>query len=211
MGILQYDTDLLLWINSMHNTVFDTFMWNVSSKYVWIPMYVLMAFLLFKRYGWRSLWLLLALGVAFGLSDYISHLIKHIVCRPRPTRDISISELVQIVNKYRGGKYGFPSSHAADSFSIALLFSIIWRDWRTTLPLMLWVALNCWSRMYLGVHYPSDILAGLVLATLISLLAYWIIRMTKVIKKDETSVSPRWLEYAIIVCFAITLSVCFFL
>lgn len=199
----------------MHNTLLDTFFWNVSSKYVWIPLYILLVFLLAKRYGWRCLWLLLAIGAVFGLSDYVSHAIKHCVCRPRPTHTESISNLLHIVNNYRGGKYGFPSSHAADTFSLALLFSLVWRDRRTTIPLMLWVVLNCWSRMYLGVHYPSDILAGLLLTTVFVIPAYILLRKahrkgkTPIIKSDENKVSPPWLEYAVATIFALTLAVCF--
>ncbi len=205
IDIVNIDTDILLWINSMHTSLLDTFMWNVSSKYIWIPMYLLMVALLAKRYGWRCLWMLLAIGVAFGLSDYISHLLKHIVCRPRPTHEESLADLIYIVNDYRGGKYGFPSSHAADTMSLALLFSLIWRDWRTTLTLMLWVTANCLSRMYLGVHYPGDIVCGLLLGATFALGAYWVLRACKVTKKSETKISPHWLEYALPAIFFVTL------
>ncbi len=211
------DTSLLLAINGWHNTFLDTFLWNVSQKYTWIAMYAVMVFLLVWRYGIQKkegkriiivVCILIALVTAFGLADWLSHTLKHVICRPRPTREEGLSGILHIVNGYRGGKYGFPSSHAADSFAIALLFSLIWRDWRTTLPLMLWVAMNCWSRMYLGVHYPGDIIAGLLLATVIVLPICFILCKTGIIKKGETQVSPSWLEYALPAVFILSLTIC---
>jgi undecaprenyl-diphosphatase len=83
---------------------------------------------------------------------------------------------LHLVNDYRSGQYGFVSSHAANTMACALLFSLIWRKKITTVGMMLWVAANCYSRMYLGVHYPGDILGGLIVGSLVAMGAYWALR-----------------------------------
>ena len=147
--------------------------------WVWIPLYALLIGLLFKQFGWkRGLIYTAALFVAVGLSDYISSgIIKHLVCRPRPTHEPAIMDMVHTVNGYFGGKYGFVSSHAANTMSVAVLFSLLWQQknnhgwW-----LLLYVALNCYSRMYLGVHYPGDIIGGLIVGGLVAWGFYALIR-----------------------------------
>jgi len=169
----------LLAINGAHAPWADSVFWWVSKSYVWFPLYALLIGLLFKQFGWRkALIYTAALFIAVGLSDYISSgIIKHLVCRPRPTHDPAIMDIVHTVNGYFGGKYGFVSSHAANTMCVAMLFSLIWKQknnhgwW-----LLLYVALNCYSRMYLGVHYPGDILGGLIVGALIAWGVYTLIR-----------------------------------
>lgn len=172
--LLILDQRLLLLVNGCHAPWADTLFWYVSEKWVWIPLYLLLAALLWQRFGWKKMLLmLLGFALAVGLSDYItSGVLKPLIARWRPTRDPQICRWVHIVNGYRGGKYGFPSSHASDTMACALLFSLLWRNWKATLPMMLWVALNCYSRMYLGVHYPFDIMAGLLIGSLMAWTAY---------------------------------------
>jgi len=172
--LIEIDQSWLVAINSCHAPWADTLMWIVSAATTWIPLYVVLVGLLWWRFGWKKMLIMLAaFGVAIGLSDYIaSGVIKHAVCRLRPTHEPALEGMLHIVNNYRGGQYGFVSSHAANTMSCALLFSLIWRDWRATVPMMLWVALNCYSRMYLGVHYPGDILGGLIVGSIIALLVY---------------------------------------
>ncbi|MCQ2310974.1 MAG: phosphatase PAP2 family protein [Paludibacteraceae bacterium] len=177
--LLHIDQTWLVAINNWHAPWADTLMWIVSGKATWLPLYAVLVGLLWWRCGWKKTLVMLAgFGVAVGLSDYISSgIIKHWVCRPRPTHEPALEGLLHIVNNYRGGHYGFVSSHAANTMSCALLFSLIWKNWKATLPLMLWVAMNCYSRMYLGVHYPGDIVGGLIVGTIMAVIVYRLLQV----------------------------------
>jgi undecaprenyl-diphosphatase len=124
--------------------------------------------------------------LAVGAADFIaSGILKELVARPRPTRVAELEGVLHLVNGYRSGQYGFVSSHAANTMVVALLFSLIWRNKIATVGLMLWVAANCYSRMYLGVHYPTDILGGLIVGVLVAAVAYrWLGRCHLVEKQS---------------------------
>ena len=174
--LIDIDQQLLLAINGWHAPWADTLMWYISSRWLWIPLYLLLAGLLVWRFGWkRALWMVLIMGCAVGLADWFTTFLKHIVCRPRPTHEPLLEGLVHIVRGYRGGQYGFPSSHASNTMTVALIFCLLFQRQTTNKShwlLLVWVAANCWSRMYLGVHYPGDILAGLIVGSVLAFPAY---------------------------------------
>ena len=188
--LLHIDTEILLAINGWHAPWADTLMWIISAKATWIPLYVLLIGLLVWRYRKPAptpvKWLqrvpscvvmIVVIALAVGTADFIaSGILKDLVARPRPTRVPELEGVLHLVNGYRSGQYGFVSSHAANTMACALLFSLIWRKKIATCGLMLWVAANCYSRMYLGVHYPTDILGGLMVGTLTALVGYWVLR-----------------------------------
>ena len=138
-----------------------------------------------------------ALVAAVGLSDWISSgVIKHLVCRPRPTHEPALEGLVHVVNGYVGGAYGFVSSHAANTMSLATLFAIIWQGKGERLEvrgergivytiLALYVVVNCYSRMYLGVHYPGDILGGLLVGTVMAFAVYGLLNLVWRVRKSH--------------------------
>ena len=188
--LIHIDTEILLAINGWHAPWADRLMWIISAKATWIPLYALLIGLLVWRYrkpASRSMkWLqkvpvcvvlIVVIAATIGLADFIaSGILKEWVARPRPTRVPELEGVLHLVNGYRSGRFGFVSSHAANTMACALLFSLIWRNKIATIGLMLWVAMNCYSRMYLGVHYPTDILGGLIVGSLVAVAAYWFCR-----------------------------------
>lgn len=193
--LLHIDTEILLAINGWYAPWADTLMWIVSAKATWIPLYLLLIGLLVWRYRKPAMthvkWLqkvpacvvmIVVIAMAVGVADFIaSGILKELVARPRPTRVPELEGVLHLVNDYRSGQYGFVSSHAANTMACALLFSLIWRKKITTSLLMLWVAANCYSRMYLGVHYPLDILGGLMVGALVALLAFALLRWWRIV------------------------------
>ena len=173
---MNWDAQILLWINGHYADWLDTLMWAISRASTWIPLYcILLGIVIYKYRNWKTVLLILAgFALAVGLSDFTtSGIIKPLVCRLRPTHEPALEGMVRIVNGYTGGLYGFCSSHAANTMAVGLLFSLLINNKAATAVLMVWVALNCYSRMYLGVHYPSDIIVGLAVGALWASLAYW--------------------------------------
>ena len=169
------DTSLLLFLNGMHAPFWDYFMEAYSGKLIWIPMYISIAYLLFKNLDWKeALLFVIAIGIAVGLSDMTcAKAIRPFVERLRPSNPGNgISALVHIVNGYRGGMYGFPSCHAANSFALAVFAALIFRRRILSVTIILWAVTNSYSRIYLGVHYPGDLLSGAIIGSLLAALLY---------------------------------------
>ena len=209
--LIHIDTEILLAINGWHAPWADTLMWIISAKATWIPLYVLLIGLLIWRYRkpaptpvkWLQkvpacIVMIVVIALAVGAADFIaSGILKDLVARPRPTRVPELEGVLHLVNGYRSGQYGFVSSHAANTMACALLFALLYRNKYATVGLMLWVALNCYSRMYLGVHYPADIIGGLAIGAMMATLTYGMVRRL-VERVDERSegagASCRWPE-----------------
>ena len=176
-GIIEIDTDIFLSINRMHSTFFDHFMSTYSGKWVWIPMYAAIWYVMLRNFHWKvTLLCMIGLALTITFADQVcTTLIRPYVERLRPSNlNNPLSEMVHIVNGRRGGRFGFPSCHAANSFGLAFFIFFLFRKRWLTLFMMAWALLTCYSRVYLGVHYPGDLLVG----TLVGLTgAYLIYRL----------------------------------
>lgn len=176
----QWDTDLLLAINGWHNGYWDTFMYAFSGKWVWVPMYAALVYVLARNLPWRTtLWCLVGVALCITFADQVgASLIRPWAERLRPANpENPISDLVHIVNGYRGGRYGFPSCHAANTFGLAFYLMLVVRRKALTGLLVAWALVTCYSRAYLGVHYPGDLLAGALLGLAGAVLCYTLFRL----------------------------------
>ncbi|MFT6165553.1 MAG: undecaprenyl-diphosphatase [Vicingaceae bacterium] len=170
----HWDRVLFLFLNGFHSESLDFVMWHASGKLQWVPLYLFLLFLLTKKYG-RSIWVILvATAVAVTLADQFSvKLFKEVFERWRPCHNLDLKEMVHLVNNKCGGSFGFISSHAANSFATAGLLGLF-LNWRALILLLIWASLVSYSRVYLGVHYPSDILGGAILGLIVAFLVHHI-------------------------------------
>lgn len=160
--LIGFDQELLLKINGSDSLFWDGFMWMATNKLTWIPMAIALLYVIFKNNKIKEAFLLIGLIIlVITLADQISSgFCKPYFARFRPTQDPELMYHIDVVNGYRGGMYGFTSSHAANTFGVALFLSLVMRSWSLSIILFIWAALNAYSRMYLGVHYPGDIFFG---------------------------------------------------
>ena len=156
--LVNTDQNLLLYLNGFHNAFGDYFMSTFTGKWIWVPMYASILYVLLKNFNWKiTLCCLTAIALTILFADQVcASLIRPAVERLRPSNPANpISDLVHIVNNYRGGRYGFPSCHASNSFGLAFFLVFLFRKRWLSLFILLWATLNCYTRIYLGVHYPG--------------------------------------------------------
>jgi undecaprenyl-diphosphatase len=160
--LIEYDRGLLRFLNSYHASWLDPVMLILTETAAWIPLYVFLLYLVIKEYKKECWIILLGIALTILLADQITaSIMKPYFARLRPSREPSLEGLIHLVQGYTGGQFGFASSHAANTFGLATFFYLVfgktkrWIAW-----LFLWAAFMTYTRIYLGVHYPGDILAG---------------------------------------------------
>lgn len=176
--LIDLDRDLFIALNSLHSESLDQIMYFLTNTSSWIPLYALLLYFIIKSYG-KSSWLyLIGIALTILLADQVtSSVMKPVFERLRPTHEPAIKDLVHTVNNYKGGKFGFASSHAANTFGCALfIYLMLRKKYAWSLLLFVWAAFVCYTRIYLGVHYPGDLLVGALVGMFFALLVFLLCR-----------------------------------
>jgi undecaprenyl-diphosphatase len=164
----RLDQQFFLFLNSIHSPFWDQVMYTISGKVIWAPLYLTILIYVGIKYKRKFLIILLFIILAVILADQTSvQLFKNLVQRLRPCHEPSLEGLVHLVNGECGGKFGFVSSHATNSFNVALISLLFVRKRWFTISIITWASVIGYSRIYLGVHYPGDVLCGSLLGALI--------------------------------------------
>ena len=181
--IEAYDKQLLLAVNGSDSLFLDRVVRTLTNAFTWVPFYISMLWLVIRNNETmrKVLYVLCGAAICVVLAGTVDDLIvKPTVARWRPTHDPEIGMLVDIVDGYRGGRYGFFSAHAANTFSLAVYFCWLVRSRVLSIAVVIWSFTNCWTRLYLGVHFPGDILVGLLWGSLVGCFAYYVyFRLTR--------------------------------
>ena len=172
--LVYIDKKLMLFLNGLHAPFMDPVMWWASERLIWIPLYIFILFLFIRKFKGEAFWPIVFTILAVALSDYISsHFIKEIFHRLRPSYDSQIGPSMHTLNGYMGGLYGFVSSHASNSFALATICFLFLRDRLFTIGIFAWAILVSYSRIYLGVHYPADVLCGAIFGSGLAGIIYY--------------------------------------
>lgn len=186
----QIDNQILLHINGDSAPFWDCFMWTVSAKETWIVLYISLLFVLLRNFSLRTAFIMLiTICLTIVFTDQVcATLIRPMAERLRPSNiDNPISKYVYIVNGYRGGKYGMPSCHSANTFGLTFMIILIMRNKLLSLSLLGWSCLNCYSRLHLGVHYLGDLICGMLVALAGSLIMYHLMKYTLNLKSVQVA------------------------
>lgn len=218
--ILKFERNTFFMLNGSESSYLDALMWLWSGKAVWLPLaFFIIVVLVYKKNWKESLLVLLAIALVVLFCDqFASHLCKPIFTRFRPTHHPDFMEQVKTVFDYRGGRYGFMSSHAANAFGFSVFMALLMRDRFFTWVILIWAVITSYSRIYLGVHFISDIVPGAFFGTLFGVLVYWLylcarrfilrVPRSQVRESVYSTTRKRLIIYAIFFTVAVLLVFC---
>ena len=179
--LLQYDKELFLFLNNLGSTTWDNVWLVITNKWSFVPMYVVLLVFIHKKLGMKSMWMaVLVIVLMIAFTDQITNLFKHTFQRPRPCREEALQELMRYIAP-RCGRYGFFSGHSSNSMAAAVFAGLLLRPFYKNLIfiLLLWSAIVAYSRIYVGVHYPLDIVCGLTFGALSGFMFYKLLLFLK--------------------------------
>lgn len=174
--LIDFDRWLLLSVNGSASLYFDGVVKTLTAAATWIPLYIALFYMVMKNNNsvQKIFFIVACAGLCYLFAGaFDDGIIKPLVARWRPTHDPVIGWQVDVVNGYRGGKYGFFSAHASNTFSLAVFFSLLVRSRLLSIALVFWSVVNCWTRLYLGVHFPGDIIVGLLWGGAVGVAVYY--------------------------------------
>ena len=186
--IEHLDQQLFLFLNSHNSPFWDQIMHALSGRMIWAPLYLAILIYLVFRYKRKFLIIILFVILAVTLADQLSvQLFKNTFQRLRPCHEPALQGLIHLFNGECGGRYGFVSSHASNSFNVALLTLMLIKKRWYTISILLWASIICYSRVYLGVHYPGDVIGGSLVGSFIGWGCYSLYELTdnKLLKDKE--------------------------
>lgn len=164
--ILQYDTDLFLFLNGLGTETWDGFWMFYTTKFYWIPLYAVLLYLVYKHQNKKAFLLtILVVALMVAFTDQVTNLFKDGFARPRPCHQEGVMDVMRLVKSYCGYPYGFVSGHASNSMGVAVFIGLMLRNQYKYLifVMLFWAAVMAYSRVYIGVHYPLDIVCGMLL------------------------------------------------
>jgi len=167
--LLTFDRSLFLTLNGLHAAWLDPVMYWTSKSLVWMPLFLILLGFVINTFHWRTITVLVAVALMITVSDQLTNLVKNDTKRLRPSHEPALAASVHIVNEFRGGEFGYYSSHASNTFALAVFLILLFQKRYRYLYLLLtgWAVLMTYTRIYLGVHYPLDVLSGAAIGCLI--------------------------------------------
>ena len=168
--LANIDTELFLFLNGLHTSWLDPIMTFISGKITWAPFYIVLLYLVIKNYKKQSILLIIGIVLLIFCADQVaSGIFKPIFERPRPCHNEAIKDLVYLPTGHCGGPYGFISSHACNTFALATYLTLLLKKYYKNIAWIMfaWATLVAYSRIYMGVHYPGDVIVGAAVGTLI--------------------------------------------
>ena len=176
--ITNIDTRLTLFLNGSDSEMLDAIAVTATKTSTWIPLGILLLYVLMRMKNWKNaLLVILCVAIAITLADQMaSGIFKPLVARLRPSHNPELQGVIDLVGDYRGGRYGFFSSHAANTCAVAVFLSLLFRKRIFSIAICSWAMVNSWTRLYLGVHYVGDITVGLLWGALVGWLVFRLYR-----------------------------------